>query len=129
MAEHILRQRLGAARAADIASAGLSAWIGAPAELEAVTVMNELGIDISGHRGRQFVLEEARAYDLILVMEHAQQQWLNRRFPILRGRVKRLGEWLDADIADPLGQPLDAFRGSRDAIVAAIDTWEPRLTA
>jgi protein-tyrosine phosphatase len=128
MAEHMMLSRRSET-GASTASAGLSAWPGAPAEPEAVAVMAEIGIDIRGHRARRFELALARGFDLILVMEHAQQRWIHDRYPVLRGRVKRLGDWLGQDVPDPLGRPLVEFRHARDLIGRAVDSWLPRLAS
>jgi protein-tyrosine phosphatase len=123
MAEYLARARLPDERAHFVASAGIAAWEGAPAQPGAVAVMAERGIDLRDHRGRRFDLAFARDFDLILVMESGQQQWIHRQFPILRGRVRRLGEPLSQDIPDPLGQPVVQFRRVRDVIERALTPW------
>jgi protein-tyrosine phosphatase len=129
MAEHMLRARLGAIGGGIAASAGISAWAGDPAEPEAVQVMQERGYDLSLHRARRFDLDLARGFDLILVMESAQQQWIQRRYPVLRGRVRRLGDALGLDVPDPLGCPVEAFRRAADVIERAVEAWALRLAS
>jgi protein-tyrosine-phosphatase len=53
--------------AARISSAGFGPS-GEPAEAEAITVMGELNIDLSGHRSRSLTPDLCRAADLIVVM-------------------------------------------------------------
>lgn len=92
-----------------------------------MAVMAERGIDIGAHRGRQLDLALASQFDLLLVMERDQQSWIERQFPILRGRVMRLGHWTDEDIADPYRRSLAEFRTARDRIEHAVDEWMLRL--
>jgi protein-tyrosine phosphatase len=127
MAEHVLRARLPHTDALAVASAGIGAWPGAPAEPEAVAVMDEWGVDLRGHRARRFDMALARDFDLILVMELGQQQWIHRHYPILRGRVRRLGEWSCEDVPDPLGRPIAVFRRVRDLIGRAVVPWVERI--
>ena len=129
MAERFLRERLKNAGQFTVESAGIGALEGKPADDNAVLVMQERGLDLGGHRGRQLDLDLARGFDLLLVMEDSQQRWIEQRMPVLRGRVKRLGHWLNVEVPDPYGLPVEAFREARDLIEKAVDSWAERLVS
>jgi protein-tyrosine phosphatase len=128
MGEVLLRERLRPLGEFTVASAGTGALVGHGASEHAIAVMDEKQMDLRTHRGRQFDLDIARDYDLALVMESEHRRWIEQRFPVLRGRVRLLGQWLDeTEIPDPFGRSLPEFRESRDLIERAVDTWVARL--
>jgi protein-tyrosine phosphatase len=106
-----------------IASAGIAARVGAPATEDAVALMDERGLDISAHRGRQFSSELARPYELILVMEQHQKAFIEMHWPMFKGRVHGLGRWRDMEVADPFGSPRAAFEQSLEQIEAGLTGW------
>jgi protein-tyrosine phosphatase len=106
-----------------VQSAGIAALVGTPADPLAVKLMNERGIDISGHRGRQLTPEIAGASELILVMDGRQQRSVENIFPPSRGRVHRLGRFGAFDIPDPYRQPRTAFERSLALIERGIDDF------
>ncbi len=128
MAAALFAERAGAAgKPLEVASAGTAAMIGHPPPDEAIELMAERGLDISGHRGRQITGEIARNYDLILVMERAQQQYIEANWPIFRGRVHRLGDRRDEDISDPYSKPKEAYLESLAQIDAGVEEWSGML--
>jgi len=110
MAAAALADRLGrrGVRAA-VESAGISALVGSPADPVARALMSERGLDISGHRARQLTPEIIRSFELVLVMEAAQQQAVEAILPSARGRVHRIGRWGSFDVPDPYRQERVAF--------------------
>src|SRR5579859_6767949 len=90
-------------------SAGLDALVGSPADELAVALMNERGIEIGSHRARQISRSIALEADLILVMDRQQQKQLEQLYPETKGRVFRLGQWIDEDIPDPFRLPRAEF--------------------
>lgn len=86
-----------------VASAGLNAVEGAPADSMMQALAAEQGLDLSDHRAVQFSMADAAHYDLLLVMEQDMRRRLLRVNPMLCGKVKLFGQWLtgDRDIADP----------------------------
>jgi protein-tyrosine phosphatase len=95
-----------------VASAGLAALVGQPADPIAVTLLAERGLDISAHRAQQLTPELAHIFDLILVMEERHQRGVEQIFPAARGRVHRLGRFGQFDVPDPYGQPRLVFEES-----------------
>ncbi len=113
-----------------VSSAGLGALVGQPVHEEVARVASELGLDLSGHRGRQFSPELALNADLILVMDQAQKAACEFMVPSARGRVFLLGHWLPEarrEIADPYQQSEMAFRRTQDHILQALGFWMTRL--
>ncbi|MDR6407095.1 arsenate reductase/protein-tyrosine-phosphatase family protein [Paraburkholderia terricola] len=108
-------------------SAGLSAVVGQPAATDAVAVLSEIGIDIRGHRATQMTLRLANDADLILTMTAGQKQSLESLYPLMRGRVFSICDFDNADIEDPMGLSISAFRRCREALIVGIDHWVARL--
>ena len=116
MAEGLLR-RLAPERF-EVESAGTEATRVHPLAIE---VMQEIGIDISGHRSKtldRFVLEP---WDYVItVCDHA-----NERCPLFPGQTQRI-HW---SFEDPSAAPgseserLAVFRRVRDAIAARLNLW------
>ncbi len=123
MAEALLGAALPPVEGYRIASAGIGAVVGHSADERAIAVMDEIGHDLRAHRAQQLERHQARAFELLLVMEHQQQEWLEAAYPDLRGRIFRLGHWRDEDIPDPLGGTETTFRAARDQIRAAVADW------
>lgn len=114
--------------AIETGSAGIAALVGRAPPPEAIRMMAERGLDISGHRASQFTAGMARGYELILVMEARQQRFIATQWPVLSGRVRRLGEVRDEDVTDPYGQAEGAYRLSLDQIDAGVREWTARLS-
>jgi len=107
MGEALLADRLARRGIrAQIASAGIGALVGRPADATARELMLERGFDIAGHRARQLTHDLAASHELILVMETVHQKAIEAQFPTTRGRVHRLGRWGGFDVPDP-------YRGTR----------------
>jgi arsenate reductase (thioredoxin) len=103
-----LFERTGAGRHTAI-SAGTT-----PAERvhpEVVEVMRELDIDLSDHRPQLLTRELAEQADIVVTMGCGDE------CPYIPG--KRYIEW---DLPDPKGRPLDEVRAIRDDIVRRIDS-------
>ena len=81
---------------------------------EAIAVMNELGIDISGHRSKSVSEFEGQSFDfLVTVCDHARDNC-----PVFPGSVRRI-HWNLGDPAAVQGseeERLDAFRRIRDQL-------------
>ena len=92
-----------------------------------MSVDDEKGIDISGHRACQLHTEMIRKTDLILVMELSQKYAIVEKQQSARGKVFRLGEWEDFDIADPYKKDFAAFERSLALIEKGITQWMEKL--
>lgn len=111
-----------------VASAGIGALVGRPADAHALVVGEAHGLDLSSHVARQINAEIIAEHDLVLVMEPGQAQWLLQRFPQSRGRVYLLGQWAGkAHVPDPYRQSLEKFEVIYNIIEQQLGTWLPRL--
>ena len=128
MAEALFAERAKeVGKSFQIASAGIGALIGFPPPDEAIELMSERGMDISGHRARQITEPMARQHDLILVMENEQKYYLEDRWPWLRGRVHRLCEHQGIDILDPYRRSKQVFMESLEQIDQGFGKWSEML--
>ena len=76
---------------------------------EVVEVMQELGIDLSGRTPRKLTRELAERADVVVTMGCGDE------CPYIPGK-----RYLDWDLPDPKGRPLDAVRATRDDIAARV---------
>jgi arsenate reductase len=77
---------------------------------EVVEVMNELGIDLSDRQPKLLTTEDAEWADVVVTMGCGDE------CPYLPG--KRYVDW---DLPDPKGQPIDAVRDTRDGIARRVE--------
>ncbi|WP_427309697.1 low molecular weight protein-tyrosine-phosphatase [Cupriavidus sp. H39] len=126
MAEGLLRQALPNLA---VTSAGLGAVVGSPPDPIAIELMGEFGLDISQHRAQQLSGTLATQTDLILVMENEQKHEIQRRHPVVSGKVFRLGEPAKFDIPDPYRQPRESFERAFQQIQHGVQAWVPRILA
>ena len=116
----------------DVASAGTSAWDGAPASDGALLVALERGIDISAHRAQTLTADAVRGADLILAMG-----------PLHLERAKALDgsgrAYLLTDFAsfgkssravpDPIGGELHVYRETADELDREVRRVFDRIAA
>ena len=108
-------------------SAGLGALAGYPADPLAIEVAAAQGLDLSAHRAQQLAGWMCQSANLILVMEQGHKTELEQKFPLVRGKVFRLGELGNFDIADPYRQPKAAFEAAYADIARGVADWVPRI--
>ena len=90
---------------------------------EVVEVMRELGVDLSDRRPRPLTRELAERADIVVTMGCGDS------CPVIPGK-----RYLDWDLPDPKGQPVEAVRATRDEIARRVDAlvadldagWRPR---
>lgn len=105
-------------------SAGLGALVGQPADPHSVALAKAHDLDISAHRAQQVTLPMCQQAELILVMEDHHRVELERRYPLVHGKVFRLG---NGDIADPYRQERDAFESAWADIELGAAAWADRI--
>ena len=76
---------------------------------EVVTVMRELGIDLGGRTPQLLSTELARQADVVVTMGCGDE------CPYIPGK-----RYLDWDLPDPKGRPLDEVRATRDDIARRV---------
>lgn len=106
-----------------IDSAGVSALVGYSADPLAIEVMAEYGIDINDHIAKQINKALVRKAELILTMTVSQTKWIEEQWPHCRGRVFRIGYWINKDIEDPYGKDKRLFEVARDDIKNSLEHW------
>ncbi len=124
MAEGLLQRGLPRSH---VASAGLGALVGSPADEVAVRLMVERGIDISEHRAVQVSRDMCLRADLVLTMDNDQRRRLEESYPQACGRIFRVGEFIKQDVPDPYRQPESMFRISLALLEAGIREWLKRI--
>jgi len=126
MAEGLLRHMLRGRNDVQVASAGLAALDSMRATDLAIDVMAELGMDISSHVSQSMSADLVRQADFIFVMTHQHQDTLQTLFPSAAEKTFLVREFEESiagenkDIADPIGQPLEVYRRTRDQIRDAL---------
>ena len=129
MAEAMLQHELKDKTDVSVTSAGLGSLAGHGASKHAVALMEERGLDISGHKARQLTPDMISDSDLILVMEAGHRRAIDSVEPAARGKIYRLCEWRDKDIPDPYGQPRKSFEDALELIEQGVSDWVGKLTA
>lgn len=128
MAEALFRGMLAqCSPCVSVSSAGIAALVGRPADALSQELMQARGIDISAHRARQATLAVYSSADLILTMSTEQQTQIETTFPMMRGRVQRLGKWGEYDIVDPYQRPKAIFEQSLHLIEQGVYDWHKKL--
>lgn len=108
-------------------SAGLSALVGAPADPLSVQIAQEQGLDLAPHRAQQVTSIMCQQAELILVMEQSHKSQLEQLYPQVRGKVFRLGQFGQFEIADPYRQPREAFDTAYQGIAQGVADWLTRI--
>ncbi|WP_201593704.1 low molecular weight protein-tyrosine-phosphatase [Psychrobacter sp. Pi2-51] len=110
-----------------IDSAGLSAVIGNPVDLNSQEVMTPYDIDMSAHIAKQIDEELVLTADLILTMSTSQTKWIESRWPHCRGKTFRVGHWIDKDIVDPYQHDKSVFKTVKKDIVESLEQWDDKI--
>ena len=108
-------------------SAGLAAVVGAGADPLSQQIAAEQALDLSAHRAQQVTAPMCQLADVILVMEQSHKAWLEQQYPLVRGKVFRLGQFGNFDISDPYRQPREAFDSAWGSIARGVADWAPRI--
>jgi tRNA threonylcarbamoyl adenosine modification protein (Sua5/YciO/YrdC/YwlC family) len=130
MAEALCRQHLAARLGCSpieledhgvvVASAGISAMMGGRPASEAVSVMSELGADLSKHESQLLGPQLIRHADVIWTMTRAHRQSILSQWPEAAGRVHLLS--VDGqDVCDPIGGPIEQYRQCAEQIKTELD--------
>lgn len=126
MAQALLQRALPTC---EIRSAGLAPPEGAAAHPRVIALMSGEGHELRGHRARTVDAALVEWADLVLVMDLEQRDEIERRFPQARGRVYRIGEFIQADVPDPFGCSHSMFAIALGLIKKGIESWSERIRA
>lgn len=123
--ERLLRQKLPSKK---IDSAGVGALVDHAADNSAITVAEQHGLSLEGHKGQQFTGRLGRQYDLILVMEKQHLEQVTRIAPEVRGKTLLFGHWLgNKEIPDPYRQSMEAFEFVYQLLEQSATGWTAKL--
>jgi len=111
----------------NVASAGIGALVGKPADPMACQLMSARGIDISPHIAKQLNQDLCRRADLILVMDLEQKRHIESAYPFVRGKVYRLADSINRDVPDPYKRGEAAFEQALDLIDSGVQVWVERI--
>jgi len=112
----------------EVASAGVGALVGKPADKMASAVAEANGVSLEGHVAQQLTSDLCRDYDLILVMEKGHIEAVTNIAPEARGKTMLFGQWIgQQDIPDPYRQSKEAFDHAYGLIEQAADAWAKKL--
>ncbi|MBN3050483.1 protein tyrosine phosphatase [Pectobacterium brasiliense] len=123
--ERLLKQALPTKK---IASAGLGALVGKPADAMATEVASHHDLSLEGHEAQQLTSALCRQYDLILVMEKGHIDGVSRIAPEVRGKTMLFGHWLNQqEIVDPYRKSREAFEFVYSQLEQSAQKWVQAL--
>ena len=110
----------------DVASAGVMAMSGSPADPKMVQYLDSLGIFPGEHASRPLDEANMEWADLILVMEKNHYKRIQILFPDAMHKVEMLGKYVsmdgsEDDIVDPFGRSSYHYRLSQSQIRMAVE--------
>jgi len=102
---------------------------GAPATPEAIQVMRDYGLDLSGHRSKFLVGRLIKWADLILVMKARQKQVVVSRYRAAAGKTHVLSEYVgeEGDVPDPAGCGVGAYESCAVVLSSLLSKLAERL--
>ena len=122
MAQGLLQHRLKQlehrlAEPVEVLSAGVFAIEGMPASKETVRLLQQEGVDYSGHMARRLSDHLIRQADWIFVMEPLHREEILRRVPEAKGKARLLKTFglseplpdEQAIVPDPIGKPAEVY--------------------
>ncbi len=128
MAEYLLKDRVKSRTDIEVMSAGTSVFLQSTASAETIFVLQEEGINASGHISQPVNTVLLKQADLIFVMTRQHRMQVLERVPQVEKRVYLLREFAnisskaqeDLDIPDPIGQSHHAYKDCARVIKEAI---------
>lgn len=96
----------------EFASAGIAALPGGAAAHQAINIMKEMGIDLTGHKSAQLGPEDIEQADLVLTMTRTHRDNLKQLMPGAADKIYTLSEYAGSgnDIPDPFGSSEEFYR-------------------
>lgn len=105
----------------EIETAGLMAFEGAPASDGAISVMAEVGVDLSLHEAQKVSQEMLDSADWVLTMTKGHRECLYGQYDQQR-EIYTLYEYVgeEKDVVDPFGGEVEIYRECRDELEGVI---------
>ena len=126
MAETLLREqlrsRLGREDAVRVLSAGVAAISGSGASPQAIEVMGNRGLDLTGHSSRPLDDAVMNVADLVLTMTRGHREAILAAWPDMHERVFTLRRD-GGDITDPVGMPVEVYQQCADQMDVELAAW------
>ena len=122
MAEGYFKKRLKKlGKDISVSSAGIAAFYGMTPPKEAISVMGEIGIDISSHKSTGITKDMVTRADVILVMAPAHKDDILKIAPESEKNIFYLGNFEKNNgsenfIPDPIGQSQEFYKNVLDVI-------------
>jgi tRNA threonylcarbamoyl adenosine modification protein (Sua5/YciO/YrdC/YwlC family) len=109
MAKELLKKKLLDRDDVEVVAAGIGVLPGMSASYETQRLLQQEGIDVSGHRAQQLTSDLVKKADLILAMQKYHEDSILKRYPFAKNRLYLLKEFAkiengDLDIHDPMGK-------------------------
>ena len=101
-------------------SAGMAAYPGDAPSPEAVSVIRELGADLSEHRSEPLAMETAAHADWLIGMTRAHLLALLSRYPVIGGSLRLLCG-AEGDLDDPIGCGPEVYEACARTILRHVD--------
>jgi len=109
-----------------ILSAGLATTDGLPASPDAVKLLHERGVDLSGHESRAATVDLLYVADHLVVMTRSHRESIIHQFPDLDGRVRLLSP-RGEDVSDPFGSGMDVYESCYKEIEGFLEQFLNQL--
>lgn len=126
MAETLLRERFrvkfGREDLVRVLSAGVAAGSGYGASSQAVEVMGQRGLDLTGHSSQPLDDELINVADVILTMTRGHRSAILAAWPELSDRVQTLRRD-GGDVSDPVGMPVEVYEACAKQIDSELEAW------
>ncbi|MGQ7936175.1 low molecular weight protein-tyrosine-phosphatase [Paraburkholderia sp. D1E] len=108
---------------ASVSSVGINAMLGHNPEPLAIELMKQRGISIENHVATALNMDHIKSAQLVLTMSTSQRQWIESKYVFSRGKVYRLGDHENFDVADPYRRGRQAFEASLAQIECGLQNW------
>lgn len=111
----------------EIESAGTADWnVGSRADSRAIKVALDNGIDIKSHRARQLRSDDFERFDIIIVMDRANEKAVKAIAPhTVHHKIRRALS--EGDVVDPYHHDDGAFRDVFDMLWRSLDLLATEL--
>lgn len=103
-----------------VMSAGIAAMLGGRAAPEAIQVMRDMGMDISGHETQPLKEPQARHADVIYAMTRTHREAIVAQWPSAAERTHLLCSD-ESEICDPIGGPTERYQRCAAQIRAELE--------
>ena len=134
LAEGIMRAKLFGRNNYEVESAGTGGWhVGDPPDPRSVAIAKEMGLDITGQRGRQFQATDFDRFDHIFVMDNSNHRDVLKlaRTEHDKQKVSLILDTLfpgeNVDVPDPYYGGNDGFAKVYDMLDQACEILRERL--